>query len=107
MRAITYSRLRQTLATVMDEVADRHEPVIVTRAGGPPAVLMSLEDFASFEETRYLNASPANAKRLDEAMAQADRGEGFVTFGTMEELEAVVEKVIAARQNTDAQDAIE
>jgi antitoxin YefM len=88
MRAITYSRLRQTLATVMDEVADRHEPVIVTRAGGPSAVLMSLEDFASFEETRYLNASPANAKRLDEAMAQADRGEGliFVDFDALEDV---------------------
>lgn len=78
MKVVTYSHLRQNLAKILDEAADDHEPVIVTRTNGKTAVLLSLEDFGSYEETRYLNASPVNAKRLDEAMAQAERGEGLI-----------------------------
>ncbi|MGH1559222.1 type II toxin-antitoxin system Phd/YefM family antitoxin [Caulobacter segnis] len=32
--------------------------------GRPAAVLMSIEDFASYEETRYLLRSPRDAERL-------------------------------------------
>lgn len=78
MKVVTYSHLRQNLAKIMDQAADDHDPVIVTRANGKAAVLLSLEDFGSYEETRYLNASPANAKALNEAIAQAERGEGLI-----------------------------
>jgi len=51
--------------------------VVITRdKGRPAAVLMSLEDFASYEETRYLLRSPANAARLLEAVEQMDQGGG-------------------------------
>ena len=35
---------------------------------------MSLEDFASYEETRHLLASPANAARLRDTVAELDGG---------------------------------
>ena len=44
--------------------------------GKPAAVLMSLEDFASYEETRYLLQSPRNADRLLQAVSDLERGEG-------------------------------
>jgi antitoxin YefM len=37
---------------------------------------MSLEDFASYEETRFLLRDPANAARLLEAVADLDKGGG-------------------------------
>jgi antitoxin YefM len=37
---------------------------------------MSLEDFASYEETRYLLESPRNAERWLQAIADLDRGKG-------------------------------
>ncbi len=65
MRSTSYSDFRKNLAATIDQVNDDHEPVLITRdRGKPAAVLMSLEDFASFEETRYLLKSPANAARL-------------------------------------------
>jgi antitoxin YefM len=65
------------LAATLDSVTDEHEPVIITRdRGKPSAVLMSLEDFASLEETRYLLSSPANARRLMESIAELDKGNG-------------------------------
>ena len=77
MRTTSYTELRKSLASVLDEVASDHEPVVITRNGGKPAaVLMSLEDFASYEETRYLLQSPANADRLLKAVAELDAGGG-------------------------------
>ena len=77
MRTTSYSELRKNLAVMIDRVNSDHEPVIITRdKGKPSAVLMSLEDFAAFEETRYLLRSPANADRLLTAVTQLDQGHG-------------------------------
>lgn len=77
MRTTSYSDLRRNLAATIDSVNADHEPVIITRdRGKPAAVLMSVEDFASYEETRYLLRSPRNAERLLEATQGLDQGEG-------------------------------
>lgn len=77
MRTTSYSELRKNLAAMIDRVNADHEPVVITRdKGKPSAVLMSLEDFAAFEETRYLLRSPANADRLLNAVTQLDQGLG-------------------------------
>ncbi len=77
MRTTSYSELRKTLAATLDSVTADHEPVIITRdRGKPSAILMSLEDFASYEETRYLLRSPANAERLLTSVAELERGDG-------------------------------
>jgi antitoxin YefM len=77
MRVTSYSELRRNLAGALDQVAADREPLIITRdRGKPTAVLLSLEEFASYEETRYLLRSPENAKRLLEAIADLDGGGG-------------------------------
>ena len=77
MRTTSYTDFRRNLAATIDSVNADHEPVIITRDGGKPAaVLMSLEDYASFEETRYLLQNPRNAKRLLDSVRSLDAGEG-------------------------------
>lgn len=77
MKTKSYSEFRKSLAATLDSVTDEHEPVIITRdRGKPAAVLMSVEDFASYEETSYLLQSPANAKRLSDAITDLDQGKG-------------------------------
>lgn len=77
MRTTSYSDLRKNLAAALDAVTADHEPLIITRERGKPAaVLMSLEDFSSYEETRYLLRSPANAARLMESVAELEAGGG-------------------------------
>jgi antitoxin YefM len=77
MKATSYSDLRKNLAAALDSVSADHEPIMITRdRGKPAAVLMSLEDYAAFEETRYLLRSPANAQRLLDAVAALDDGQG-------------------------------
>lgn len=79
MRATSFTNFRKNLAAEIDSVNDDHEPVIITREGGKPsAVMMSLEDFASWQETSYLLSNPANAKRLLDSIAELDAGKGTV-----------------------------
>jgi antitoxin YefM len=77
MRTTSYSDLRKNLAAMLDAVSADHEPLVITRdKGKPAAILMSLEDFASYEETRYLLRSPANAARLLASVEALESGKG-------------------------------
>ena len=77
MRTTSYSELRKNLASALDKVVEDREPVIITRdRGKPAAVLMSLEEFTSWEETLHLLRSPANAARLKEAVDSLDKSGG-------------------------------
>ena len=67
MKTLSSAELRANLFAVMDRVNDDHEPVIVHRAKGKPVVMVSLEDWASMDETTYLLSSPANARMLPSA----------------------------------------
>ena len=87
MKTLSSTDLRANLSSVMDRVNDDHEPVIVTRAKGKPVVMVSLEDWASMDETTYLMASPANKAALMRALAEADAGKGITM--TMAEFEAM------------------
>jgi antitoxin YefM len=71
-----HHQLPQKPRPVLDGVNDDHEPMIITREGGKPsAVLMSLEDFNSWEETCHLLKSPANAARLRDSIAEIEAGQ--------------------------------
>ena len=79
IRETTYTGARKNLASLMDQVTDTHEPVVIRRRGKEPVALIAAEDLSSWMETDYLLRSPANAERLREAMARADAGEGEPT----------------------------
>ncbi len=74
MDTMNYSAFRSQLAKTLDKVNEDHTPVIITRQNGLPAVLISLEDFKSYEETAYLMASKKNADRLNQAIAEIESG---------------------------------
>ena len=49
METLSYSQFRNHLADILDNVNDNHKPVLITRMNGKSAVVMSLEDFHSYE----------------------------------------------------------
>ncbi|MGB3026621.1 type II toxin-antitoxin system Phd/YefM family antitoxin [Paradevosia shaoguanensis] len=77
MRTKSISDFRKNIAEDINDVVEDHVPLLITRGGGKPAaVVMSLEDFASWHETNYLLRSPANAKELMESIAELNAGGG-------------------------------
>lgn len=78
MKTMSYTESRARYAEVLDSVVDDREEVVITRAGHEPVVIVSLADFESLRETAYLMRSPANARRLLDAMERLESGEGVV-----------------------------
>ncbi len=76
MKTLSYTESRARYAEVLDSVVNDREEVVITRAGHEPVVLMSLADFESLRETAYLMRSPANARRLLDAMERLEDGRG-------------------------------
>ena len=74
MDVMSYSSLRNNLASTLDKVNEDHISILITRQNGRPAVIMSLEDFKSYEETAYLMSSPKNAERLSQSIAEIEAG---------------------------------
>ena len=78
MDAITYTAARENLASTMDKVCGDHAPVVITRNRDQSVVMLSLDDYEALEETAYLLRSPANAKRLVDAIHALEKGRGKV-----------------------------
>ena len=76
MRTMSYTESRARYAEVLDAVVNDREEVVITRAGHDPVVIVSLADFESLRETAYLMRSPANARRLLDAMERLESGAG-------------------------------
>jgi antitoxin YefM len=74
MDAKTYEDAAANLDALMDQAVDDAETIIITRAGKPPVVLMSLDEWNALNTTASLMRSPANRARLQEAFRQADAG---------------------------------
>ncbi len=77
MGAIAATEARRTIFALIERVAENREAVEITSKHGN-AVLMSLEEYESLQETAHLLRSPANAKRLLESIDQARKGKGKV-----------------------------
>jgi antitoxin YefM len=76
VKTMSYTESRARYAEVLDSVTDDREEVVITRAGHEPVVIVSLEDYESLKETAYLMRSPANARRLLDAMERLEAGRG-------------------------------
>jgi antitoxin YefM len=72
----TYTNLRQSLASVLDRVADDRELFIVRRKGEKNVALVSADELAGLMETAHLLRSPKNAQRLIAALRRAKAGKG-------------------------------
>jgi antitoxin YefM len=72
----TYTSLRERLASVLDQVVDDREVVIVRRRGAKDVALIPADELAGLLETAHLLRSPRNAERLRSSMREARRGKG-------------------------------
>jgi antitoxin YefM len=76
MTETTYTNLRQSLASMLDRVANDHEVVIVRRKGDKKVAMIPADELAGLLETAHLLRSPKNAQRLLTALRRATSGRG-------------------------------
>ncbi|OKH68208.1 antitoxin [Mycobacterium sp. SWH-M3] len=86
--SISASEARQRLFPLLEQVNTDHEPVRITSKSGD-AVLMSADDYDSWQETVYLLRSPENARRLMDAVARDKAGREASTM-SIEQLRELV-----------------
>ncbi len=72
----TYTSLRERLASVLEQVANDREVVIVRRRGAKDVALVPAEELSGLMETAHLLRSPRNAQRLLVALRRATQEKG-------------------------------
>jgi antitoxin YefM len=68
MKTVNYSELRQNLKANLDQVSDNAELLVVHRPKGKSIVMMTLEEYNSWQETEHLLRSKNNRERLEHAV---------------------------------------
>ena len=76
MENMTYSDFRSHLTSALDKVNDDHVPILITRQSGKSAVVMSLQDFKSYEATAYLMSSGKNVERINQSIQELEKNQG-------------------------------
>lgn len=74
MEAVTYSKARNNLKSLMDKVCNNLETYIITRKNNKNVVMISLDEFNSINETLYLLSTPNNTKRLLKSIEEIEKG---------------------------------
>lgn len=87
MDHVTYSELRQNLASLMDKVCDDHAPLLVTRRNGRSVIMMAVDDYEEMDATAHLTRHPANVAWIEQSIAQVEAGQ-VVFHGLIEDDDA-------------------
>ncbi len=75
MKVVNISDFRANVANLFDEVVVNDEPLVVTRKGAEPMVVLSKSEFDAMETTNYL-LSGENGRVLRERIAELNAGNG-------------------------------
>jgi antitoxin YefM len=74
MHAVTLKEAKRNLERLLTQVLDDAEPAIVVLDTGQQVVMVPLDEYTSWQETRYLLANPANAAHLRQSIAESQAG---------------------------------
>lgn len=95
MTTISLADAKARLSAVLDEVRDTHERVVITRNGRPEAVIISVSDLESLEETLDLLSTRGAVDEINVAEAEIARGEAIGA----DELRQLMEQRMRAEQD--------
>lgn len=72
----TYTHARAKLASLLDEVTQNREVVIIQRRGQEDVAMITADELGSIIETAHLLRSPKNTKRLLASLDRVRKGAG-------------------------------
>jgi antitoxin YefM len=74
-KVVPVREFRSNLSHLLNDVVDRKDHVLITRNGRPAAVLISIEEYESLEETVEILSDPEAMAALEEGLAELERGD--------------------------------
>ncbi|MBF0112894.1 MAG: type II toxin-antitoxin system Phd/YefM family antitoxin [Desulfamplus sp.] len=77
MNALSTVQASKNLDTLIEKVIADAEPAILFNDKGTQAVLMSLDEFNSWQETFYLLSNPVNAEHLCNSIEELEHGKTY------------------------------
>ncbi len=75
MKTVALSEAKNKLSALVDEAANTHEVISITRHGHVAAVLMAADDLESLRETIRVLSAPGALSELEEARAAYTAGD--------------------------------
>jgi prevent-host-death family protein len=74
-KTVPVRELRNDLSSLLDDVSDRRDHVLVTRNGAPAAVLVPIDEYEALEETAEVLSDADALAALETGLAEIERGE--------------------------------
>jgi antitoxin YefM len=74
-KTVPVRELRSNLSSLLDDVSDRRDHVLVTRNGTPAAALVPIDEYEALEETAEVLSDPDALSAMEEGLAEIERGE--------------------------------
>jgi antitoxin YefM len=74
MRAVTAAEAEHDLERLIEQVITDAEPAILITDAGRQVVVLPIDQYNAWQETRYLLVNPANAEHLRRSIAEAQAG---------------------------------
>lgn len=74
MKTLAFSDARKELSKLVDEVAADHEHVVITKQGRPKAVLLSADEFESWQETIEIISDPKAMRAIRQGLRDIKAG---------------------------------
>jgi len=74
MNVVTISDFRTNLPGLISQISEKLERLVITVSGKPKAVVLSLEELESLEETAEILATPGALKAIRNSLKEVRRG---------------------------------
>lgn len=74
-KTVPVRELRSNLSSLLDDVSDRRDHILVTRNGTPAAALVPIDEYEALEETAEVLSDPDALSALEAGLAEIERGE--------------------------------
>ena len=74
-KTVPVRELRSNLSSLLDDVSDRRDHILVTRNGAPAAALVPIDEYEALEETAEVLSDPDALSALEAGLAEIERGE--------------------------------
>jgi antitoxin YefM len=77
MLTTTLSDFRKDIKRYLDNVTNNHETLIINRSKDTGVVIISIEEYNSYNTTQHELSSKLNESRLDSAIEKIKKGQTF------------------------------